>query len=198
MWWLILLFLILCLGIIPLGFVVSLDQQNVDVWLKIGWFRLRLGHKKPKEDSKGSAKEQSFESKATVKNKRKEKSINSYASLLRPVFKFLVDFKRKLRVNDLQLQIVLGGNDPCDLSVNYGRTWIAISNLVPFLDRFFVIRKRNIDIACDFTSKEPHFNGKLDVSITIGRLLQIIAYHGIVILREYYKVINKAKDGATL
>ena len=56
----------------------------------------------------------------------------------------LADFKGKLRVDILELDLVLAGGDPCDLGIKYGKAWAAVGNLLPQLERVFVIRKRNI------------------------------------------------------
>ena len=44
----------------------------------------------------------------------------------------------------MRLKVVLAGGDPCDLSLNYGRAWIALGNIMPHLERYFVIKKRTL------------------------------------------------------
>ena len=198
MWWPIILLGLLCLGLIPLGVIVTVNQSDVDLRLRIGCFRFAIANDKKEKKSKEKPKKESFESRAEATGKRQKNSYKKYLSLVKPVFRFLADFKRKLRVNDLQLKVILGGDDPCDLSVNYGRAWIAVGNLMPLLERFFVIKKRNVEVACDYTADATVYHGKIDVSSTLGRLLQVLIYHGVLIVREYFKIMKQAKDGATL
>lgn len=60
--------------------------------------------------------------------------------MVKVALNFLGDFRRKLRVNRLELKLILAGGDPCDLAVNYGRAWTAVGNLMPQLERLFVIK----------------------------------------------------------
>lgn len=196
MWWLLILGAIILLGFLPLGFLAFFDQNSASLFVRIGLLRFRVGSQGTKADTQKPEKTAEFESHAAVKKKKKSKSITQYLPLLKPVFKFLLDFKQKLTVNNLQLKVIMGGGDPCDLSVNYGRAWIALGNLMPILDRFFVIKKRDLEIECDYAAEATKYHGMIDITITLGRLLQIVIYHGISILKEYFRIIKQTKDGA--
>ena len=110
---------------------------------------------------------------------------------------FLGDFFcRKLRVNVLKLKLILAGDDPCDLAVNYGRAWAALGNLVPQLERFFVIQKRDMQVECDFTADKTLIDAQLDLTITLGRLLGLGVRYGTRVLREFLKIVKLKKGGA--
>ena len=109
---------------------------------------------------------------------------------------FLGDFRRKLRLNDLELKLVLASSDPCDLAVNYGKTWAAVGNLMPALERWFVIKKRNVEVECDFTASQTLVTARLDISITLGRLLSLAAVYGTRGLKEFLNFKKKRKGGA--
>ena len=98
----------------------------------------------------------------------------------------------------LEMKIILGGSDPCDLAINYGRAWAAVGNLIPSLERIFVIKKRDVEVACDFTSEKTIVFTRLDLSISIIGLLMLVVYHGIHVLREYMKIMNQRKGGAQI
>ena len=154
--------------------------------------------KAEKKTKKTKKEKESFSSHKTVKKKKSSANVTQYISLLRPVLRFLADFRKKLRVNNLHLKVVLAGGDPCDLSINYGRAWIALGNIMPHIERYFVIKKRNLEIECDYTGEKTTVDFSISLTITLFRLVQIVAYHGITILREYFKILKKAKDGAVL
>ena len=124
-------------------------------------------------------------------------SFLDFLPLMKVALSFLGDFRRKLRVNDLELKLILAGNDPCDLAVSYGRTWAAVGGLLPQLERLFVIKKRNVEVACDFTTTETLVIARLDLTITLGRLLSLAVVYGIRALRELIKLQKKRKGGAT-
>ena len=100
-------------------------------------------------------------------------------------------------MNRWELKLILAGGDPCDLAVNYGRAWAAVGNLMPQLERLFVIKKRDVEVECDFTASKILVIARLDLTITLGRLLGLAIVYGIRALREFLKLQKKRKGGAT-
>lgn len=129
------------------------------------------------------------------KPKKKGGNLMDFLPLVKTVLNFLGDFGRKLWVDLLELKLILGADDPCDLAVNYGRAWAAVGNLLPRLERIMKIKKRDIDIECDFTASETTVIARVDLSITVGRILAavfVFAFHAIV---EFLKIMIKRKGG---
>ena len=92
---------------------------------------------------------------AAAKKPEKKKSggsIYDFLPIVDLVLDFIAAFGRKLRVNQLQLKLILAGGDPSDLAVNYGRGWAVLGNLMPLLEKAFVIQKRDLEVECDFLS----------------------------------------------
>ena len=85
---------------------------------------------------------------------------------------------------------------PCDLAVNYGKTWTAVGNLIPALERWFVIKKRDVEVECDFTASETKVIARLEITITLGRLLSLVAVYAVRGLKEFFVFRNKRKGGA--
>ena len=123
-------------------------------------------------------------------------SWTDFLPLVKTALDFLGDFRRKLRVKVLDLKLILGGDDPCDLAVNYGKAWAAVGNLMPQLERFLVIKKRNVEVECDFTASETLVDARLDISITLGRLLALVVRYAIRALKEFLTIKKKRKGGA--
>ena len=119
-----------------------------------------------------------------------------FLPLVQLVLDFLGDFRRKLRVNRLEMKLIMAGGDPCDLAVNYGKAWAALGNLMPLLERAFVIKKRNLEVECDFTESKTLVIARLDLTITIGRILSLVVLYAIRALFEFIKITNKRKGGA--
>ena len=109
---------------------------------------------------------------------------------------FVGMFGRRLRINTLNLKLILAGGDPSDLAINYGRGWAALGNLMPLLDKAFVIQKRNLEVECDFLADKTTIVAKLDLSITIGRVISLLIVGGIPIVREFIKLKKSRKGGA--
>ena len=218
MGWLITLAVLILLAVLPLGVSVIYDSDGPLVRviagpLKIKVYPLPKKQKKekrkkekqadPKEEAK-KAEEASLpkppQPPAPVKEKKtgekKGGSWKDFIPFVKLGLNFLGDFRRKLRLNDLELKLVLASSDPCDLAVNYGKTWAAVGNLMPALERWFVIKKRNVEVECDFTASETLVTARLDLSITLGRLLSLVAVYGVRGLREFLNFKKKRKGGA--
>ncbi len=193
---------LLCL--IPLGVSVIYNTDGPLVRLIAGPVRLTLFPGKKKEPAKKKEKPKKKEKAPKAQKPAQKKpepskkggSFLDFLPLLQVALDLLGDFRRKLRVNRLELKLILAGGDPCDLALNYGKAWAAVGNLMPHLERLFVIKKRDIEVECDFESGETLIYLRLDLTITLGRLLGIVLWHGIRAMIEFIKILNKRKGGA--
>ena len=145
------------------------------------------------------AEEKKTEPEAQKELKPEKKSggpITDFLPLLKTALDMLGAFRRRLRLNVLEVKVVLGGGDPCDLGLNYGRAWAAIGNLQPQLEKIFVIKKRKIDVECDFCADQTKITARLDLTITLGRILATVVVYGIRALIQFLKINKKRKGGA--
>lgn len=203
MGWLIAAGVIALLAILPLGVSAIYQEAGPLVRLIAGPVRITVFPAKKKEDKKEKPdkKKEKPQASTTKKVEAKEKKGGSYRDflpLLDLVLEFLTAFRKKLRVNRLEMKLVMAADDPCDLAINYGKAWAALGNLIPQLERFFVIKKRDLEVECDFTSDKTRIYARLDLTITVGRLLSISVVHGIRILRQYFAIMKSRKGGANL
>lgn len=198
--WLIALAIIVLLAILPLGVSVIYDTGGPLVRLILGPYKMTLFPREKKDKKEKPKKPRKEKTKTKAAPKKKEKtggSITDFFPIVDALLDFLGDFLcRKLRVNVLELNLVLAGGDPCDLAVNYGKAWAALGNLVPVLERFFVIKKRDMQVQCDFTADKTLIYARLDLTITLGRLLSLGVRYGIRVLREFLKIMKLRKGGA--
>lgn len=197
MGWLIALAAVAALAFLPLGIKAKYDEGGAVVWLIVGPVRTLLyPSQKREKKQKKEAPEQSQEKK-TSSGDKKGGSFSDFFPLLDAVLDFLGDLLfRKLRVKKLQAKVIMAGDDPCDLAVNYGRAWAALGNLVPLLERFFVIKKRDLQVECDFDAEKTLIDANLEITITLARLLHLGLRYGIRVLREYLKIMKLRKGGA--
>lgn len=201
MGWLIALGVLTLLAILPLGVSAKYDSDGPLVKLIAGPVRITLfpGKKSEKKDKKEKEEKQPEQKqKAPAQEKKKGGSFKDFLPLVKLLLDFLGCFRRKLRVNRLEMKLTLAADDPCDLAVNYGKAWAALGNLMPHLERLFVIKKRDLEVACDFTADKTLIVARLDLTITLGRLLSLCTVHGIRILRQYLKILKIRKGGAKL
>lgn len=198
MGWLIALGILILLFILPLGISGIYDSTGPLVRLIIGPVRLTLYPRK-KRGKKAAAGQTEEKLSAESENKQAGKqggSIKDFQPLLQFVLDLLTDFRSKLRVDRLEMKLILAGGDPCDLALNYGRAWAALGSLMPRLEELFVIKKRDLEVECDFTSDKTLICARLDLTITLGRILHLGVWYGFRLLREYLKIMNQRKGGA--
>ena len=212
MGWLITFGILFLLAVLPLGVRVNYDSDGPLVKVILGpvkftVYPLPKKEKKKKEpEKKQKTKEEPQEEalpkppqppkQEKPKEKKKGGSLTDFIPFVKLLFRFLGDFRRKLRLDNLYLRLILASSDPCDLAVNYGKTWAAVGNLLPALEKWFVIKKRDVEVECDFTASETLVVAKIDVTITLGRLLSLVVTYGVRALKEYLNFRNKRKGGA--
>ncbi len=204
MGWVIALGILILLAILPLGARVNYNSEGVVVKVIAGPLKLQVVPAK-KKDPLAPKKEKAPKPKkkkaaaAPKKEKPKEKggSITDFLPLVKIALELLDGFRRKIRINHLFVKLIMAADDPCDLAVNYGKTWAAIGNLWPQLERCFVIKKRNVEAECDFEASETVIIARADITITLGRLLGLVVYHGVRALIAFIKMKNLRKGGAS-
>ena len=201
MGWLITLAVLLLLGCLPLGASVIYDEGGPIANLLLGVLRISLypGKKKEKAEpapNKQEKTEKPPKEKAEEAKEKKGGNLTDFLPLVKVATDFLGDFRKKLRIKRLELLLCMAGGDPCDLAINYGRAWAAVGNLMPQLERLFVIKKRDVQVCCDFTQPQTTIYVRADITITLGRLLGLLLRYGCRAIKEYLKIINKRKGGA--
>lgn len=202
MGWLIAVAVLVLLAWLPLGASVRYDAQGVLAQLILGVVRIKLfptsgkKNEKPQKEKKKKATQPAAEQKP--KEKKKGGPWTDFLPFVRILWDLLTTFRHKLRVNVLELNLVLGGGDPCDLAQNYGKTCAAMGNLWPRLEEFLVIKKRDVKIQCDFEADQTLVTARLDLTLTLGRLLAMVCKYGWKLLKEYFNLKNKRKGGATI
>ena len=78
---------------------------------------------------------------------------------------------------------------PAKAAMGYGRAWAAIGAITPSLERLFVIKKRDIRPALDYTISNTQVDAHLVTTITIGRSLALALRAGI----RFLKILNERK-----
>ena len=210
MGWIIACAVLLALFLLPLGCRVRYDGGGLTVRVIAGPVRFQVyplrkkdAPEKVDQPEKTEKKEKKTANKDNTEAQKEEKqapepktggSLTKFLPLVRLALEALGELRRKIRLNNLTVHLTLACDDPCDLAVNYGRAWAAVGNLMPNLERLFVIKKRDIQIGCDFTASEIKIFAEGDVTITFGRVLSLALRYGVRALKEFFKL--KQKGGA--
>lgn len=201
---LITLAILIGLAWLPLG--VAFRYNDAGVSLKVIAGPIRIGilpkntaKKKDNEKKKPETEKKQGPSagvkKSTAPKQEQGGPITDFLPLVKTVLDLLNAFRKKLRIDHLEMKLIMAADDPCDLAVNYGRAWAALGNLMPQLERCFVIKKRDLEVECDFESTQTVIFARVDLTITLGRLLGILIWYGVRGLKQFIKIQNKRKGG---
>lgn len=192
MGWLVALGLLLLLAVIPVGISLIYDEDGLFLSLLVGAVQIKLFPKsKVKKPEKQKKKRIPKSNAAGIRQpaaKKKGGKLSDFLPLIDVIVQLLGSFCRKIRVKQLDLNLVLAADDPCDLAVHYGKAWAAAGNLLPLLEQVFVIKKRNVQVQCDFVADTTLLTARLDLTITVGRAIGLAAKYGVLALREYLKL----------
>lgn len=212
MGWVIAAFIILGLAILPLRVILLYDQDGFFAVAKIWLFKIQLvpfpvkkSSKKEKktdssddheDDALTKAKDKARQALSEVKTEKKGGKLQDFIPFIKLGCSLLNDFRRKLVICDLRLKLILAGGDPCNLALNYGRTWTALGNLMPRLERFLTIKKRDIQAECDFEGTQTTVFFLANIKITFGRCVCLAVKYGYKAIIEFIHLKKSRKGGA--
>lgn len=191
--WLILLILLIFFLVLPLGVFAEYDAAGLRVRLIVGLFRIRIYPRKKhgKKQKKRESNERFDGTKST--DKKSGGSFEAFMSALQLVLDILKDLHKKIRINNLVFSLNLAGDDPCDLSVNYGRCCAALGAVTPQIERLFHIKKRQLEVQCDYTADRPTVAAQVDITLPVYKFILLCCFHGMRMLKKYREYINKTK-----
>lgn len=193
MGWLAVAAALILLLLVPIGLSLLYNEDGGAAWMTLGPVRLRLYPSK-----KNKAQKKPDDNFAKTKTAKKGGSYSDFLPIVEDILQVLLILRRKIRVKRLEMNLVLADNDPCDLALNYGKAWAAVGNLMPRLEQHFVIKKRDIEVQCDFTASKTLIFARLDLTLSPGQLLWIALHHGTQILRKYSNIMQQRKGGIKL
>lgn len=191
MGWLIAIVVILGIGLVPLVLRIRYDLAGFFVQLRIGPLAFQLFPIVKKASVK---KVKSATKKQEVKTKSESGgNIRDFIPLVQTALEFLNTFRQKIRITNLKMRLTIGDPDPFDLSIKYGRGWAILGNTMPLIEQIFVIKKRDLQITCDYSAVKSTLYVSGDISILFGRLFYILLYYGTHALKQYLNIKNSKK-----
>ena len=213
MGWIITFAILFLLAILPLGASVLYDEDGPRVRIVAGPLKLQVFplKKKPKKDKsktekpkkekkpgKKAAPAENAPAKPPAPKPKTGGSVLDFWPLVRVALDLLNDLRLKLRVDHLKLHMTMAADDPCDLAIHYGRMNASLAGLITQLERFLVIKKRDVHIDCDFAADQTVILARLDLTITLGRILSIAVRYGVRALTTFMKIKKQREGGADL
>lgn len=199
--WIIIGLVLLAMYFLPLGADIRYDSMGFRLMVIAGPVRIRVlprtgRHSKEKKRKEPDALPQkSQDTPGQTKSESSGGSLTDFLPVVRTGLSFLNSLRRKLRINRLDMKLIMAGDDPCDLAVNYGRAWTALGNLQPALEKCFVIRRRELSVCCDFEGTQTLVIVRAELTISLGRLLWLLLRYGVQAIHQYLTIEKHRKGG---
>ncbi len=196
MGWLIALGVVTLIALIPVGVRFFYNEIGAGIFLQIGPIpiKLKLEKKQKGKQSKEESPQKSQKSGGKA-NKQNGGKLSDFLPIIETFLDFLSDFRRKLVVSRLDAKLILGGEDPCDLAIAYGSAQAVMANLIALLENNFRIKKRDVEVECDFTSESTTISFLAVLNMPVSLLLWLLCRYGIRVLRQYLSIHKKHKGG---
>lgn len=95
--------------------------------------------------------------------------------------------KRKIRIDDLELQLIWGGSDPAAVALGYGQANAALGMIWPILDHNFKVKRHCFQIGMDYGRTQPAVELQAAVTLTIGQIVALGVHYGVKALFTWIK-----------
>ncbi len=203
---LLLLFLLLQIRV---GAALEYGQDNLQVRVCLGSGQIRIypraaTEKKPKKKKKQTkTSDKSEQAAEDTRKKGKKISLDQLLNLAQRFVPLALEAAGclwdKLVMDDLQLSITVGSNDPADAAMLYGEIHSGVAALWGPVNQIFHVKNGRAHVGIDFESDSIVLYGKTVISIKIGQILWIALYFGIKALKQLFRYRKtqkmKAQEG---
>ena len=182
--------------------VVLKYKDDLNVYLKILFFRINFSDK---SDIKGEGEKKSAKSKKKKKKKKeqkpkKKKTISDILDILSLVKLLLKKFFKYLRIKVARFNIKVATGDPATAAIAYGAVNSALSALYPLLERAKTVKgvkSAEINVTCDFLSDKPEADIMLSFTLRTWHAISILLSAIVSYAKNIAKKDKKASNNET-
>ena len=195
----VLIFFLLCQ--IRVGGQAEYSDKGFEAWVKIAVFKIQVFPLKKKDKTvkkkNGKAKKKKAKTEASENKSIGEKvggALDYAQSLLPIVLEAVKHLYSKIQMDELELELILGAEDPADAAMSYGRASAALGALWYPLTQAFHVKDGNARVRVDFEKTSMTVYGLAKLTIKIGQLLWLGIYFGVKALRAFLAVRKRQKE----
>lgn len=196
------------LSLLRFGGEVRYDEDGFAAWARVACFRFQVYPSKLTDEEKAAKEEKKRlkeEKKKAKKAKRAKKqpdtppeeapkkkggSLSLILKLIPPMTRAAGKLLRKIRVNDLDLQVVWGASNPADAALGYGYASAAMGTIWGPLEESFRVKRKHLACYVDYDAQKPAVLAHLTLTITLGQALAI----ALPLLVQILKLRVRTKD----
>ena len=181
------------ISLIRVGGRVAYGRAGLFVTALAGPFKIQILPLKPKKEKKPK-KPKKEKQKKEKPPKEKEPVPEGQPGTLSRLMKLLPvvgqacgSLKRKIRIDDLELELIWGGSDPAAIALGYGQANAALGILWPILDHNFKVKRHSFQISLDYNAPQPMAEVQAAVTLTVGQIVTLGVHYGVKALFTWIK-----------
>lgn len=87
--------------------------------------------------------------------------------------------KRKIRIDDLDLELIWGGSDPAAIALGYGQANAALGMIWPIFANNFKVKRHRFEIGMDYGRTQPAVELQAAVTFTVGQIVTLGVHYGV-------------------
>ena len=193
------------IGQVRVGGQVEYSGEGLTVWVRAGAFFVQVfPWKRPKKEKKTKPKKKGKKKREKPAPKeeapapslaQKAGGALEYAQALLPIaLQAAGQLRKKLRIDTLDLALTVGGDDPADAAVLYGRASAVLGGLWAPLVRTFYVKDGRARAEVDFQAAGMTLYAKASLSLKIGQILWLGLFFGLKTLRAALAVRKGQKN----
>ena len=188
---LIILLVFWLISLIRLGVRVKYGEAGLYVTALAGPLNIQVLPMKPKKRKKPK-KEKKTKREKPVKEKKPKPdgqpgTLSRLMKLLPVVGQACGALKRKIRIDDLELELIWGGSDPAAIALGYGQANAALGMLWPIFDNNFKVKRSNFQIGMDYARSQPAVELQAAATMTVGQITVLGVHYGAKALFTWIK-----------
>ena len=187
---LIVLLIFWLISLIRVGGRVRYGAAGLFVFVLAGPLKIQLLPARPKEEKPRKKKKPKKEKKPKEKKPKPEGqpgTLSRLMQLLPVVGEVCGALKRKIRIDDLKLELIWGGSDAAAIAIGYGQANAALGMLWPLLDNNFKVKRHSFQIGMDYGRTQPAVELEAALTFTIGQIVALGVHYGVKALIIWVK-----------
>lgn len=177
------------LSLIRIGGRVRYGAEGLFVFLLLGPVKLRLfpaeeesggeRQSKPKKEKRRKKKPAAAEKHRKEPKEGQSGTLSRLMQLLPVAGEACGALKRKIRIDDLELELIWGGGDPAAVALGYGQANAALGMIWPILDHNFKVKRHSFQVGLDYDRAQPGVELTAALTLTIGQIAALGVHYGV-------------------
>lgn len=177
-------------GQLRIGVDGTYSDQGAAILARIGYARIQIWPVKAGKKQKKKKERPASEPAAQKQKKKLDLTAEEILEIVSELFPVILEaakqFRRKLQIDVLRLELYSGAEDPADAAVRYGQASAVLGALWgPVVQTFHVV-DGSARVIPDFTTGAMRLYGRLAMTLKLWQILWLGLYVGIRVLKALF------------